>query len=361
MSLPLSLNSIGVSTPSGGGARPASSGGGVGPQTPTSGVYWVGQDGNVWYKTGTGTVNAGKPITTSDNGFDAAGMSGVGSRIADPLAPAGGSSSAPVSGSGGGGSSYIDTSAARSATQQNIDSLINRQHNMDASAQDSYDQLMKTYGQEDALSQQQYDDSVASNESTRSSNLNEALTAAAQGRQGLRSTLSGLNALNGTGALLADRAVASAANKDVGGANDAFDTNAKNLNTAEAQVTLDQKKRIDEASKQLQNAKTKNAATVATDRQGLFKDMASYFTQSGDNGSAASWLARIPGENGAIEAGDRVAAPSFQAMDAKFTPAATNNYLAGTQDMSVQTQGAPGGTAFNSPLFAATKKRDTPA
>jgi hypothetical protein len=50
-------------------------------------VYWVGQDQNVYLKSGTGTQNLGKSINTSAAGFDAQFGSGEASQIADPLAP----------------------------------------------------------------------------------------------------------------------------------------------------------------------------------------------------------------------------------------------------------------------------------
>lgn len=62
-------------------------------------VYWIGQDGNVWFKGESGTRNAGKLITDYGNGFNAADISAQGERIDDPLAPqnretAGGSTAA---------------------------------------------------------------------------------------------------------------------------------------------------------------------------------------------------------------------------------------------------------------------------
>jgi len=50
-------------------------------------VYWVGQDQNVYLKSGTGTQNLGKSINTSAAGFDAQFGSAEASQIADPLAP----------------------------------------------------------------------------------------------------------------------------------------------------------------------------------------------------------------------------------------------------------------------------------
>lgn len=326
-------------------------------------VYWIGGDGNIYYGGGTGggVQNMGKPIaaagTNTANGFDSMNGSFEATQIADPLAKA----ALPPGYDSTGGSKYVDTTAARNETQGQLDSLNPRLENMNASSKQALDSLLSTYGQEDTLNNQKLTDQKTTNEQQHSANINGALTSAAQGRQGLRSTLSSLNALNGTGSLLADRAVASAANKDVGGANDTFDTNAKSLNDAGNTLDLEQRRRQDQAKTDYQNALTKNAGKIAGDRQGLFKDMAGFFTQSGNDGEAANWLAKINGENPAVEAADNVQAPTFQPMSAAFSPQALSNYLAGSKSMAVQTQPTAPGTAFNTPLFATQQKKETPA
>lgn len=50
-------------------------------------VYWIGADGNVWFKDASGVHNAGRLITDYGNGFDAANMSAQSTRIDDPNAP----------------------------------------------------------------------------------------------------------------------------------------------------------------------------------------------------------------------------------------------------------------------------------
>lgn len=325
-------------------------------------VYWVGQDGNIYYKAGQNNWNVqnmGRYQETAgtnyNNGFDSSAGSFVAQRINDPL------SGGANTGNGGSGGNYVDTTAARNSTLGQISSLDTRLANLNQSSKDQLDQLLARYNSEDALAQGQYNDQVTTNEKTRSGNINDALVAAAEGGRGLRSNLSALNALNGTGLLLANRAIARVANNDVGGANETFDKNAKTLNNAWAATEQDQRNRKEEANTDYNNALKKNAATIASSRQNLFKDMASFFTQSGDNSSAANWLAKINGENPTIEAADAVKSPTFQARSAAFSPSALDNYLAGKQDMTVQAQPSSGAPALNSPLFATTRKRETPA
>lgn len=261
-------------------------------------------------------------------------------------------------GGSGSGSQYADTSGARAITLDLIGSLANQLTNLNASDQSDYDELYKRYNEEDGLALGQYNTQKSSNEGTRSSNYSQALAAAAQGGRGLRSTLAALGALGGTGQTLANRAVASSANKDIGGANDTYKTNAENLNNAWATAEQDQKRRKAEADTSLENSKIKNAASIASQRQGLFKDMAAYFTQAGDNSSAQEWLAKVSGEIPAVERGSRTKTPSFTPRSAEFSPAALKNYLAGGRDLSVQTETGDGGLPINSPLYALSRKRE---
>lgn len=48
-------------------------------------VYWIGQDGNVWFKDASGTRNVGKPINITDGGFDAEMLSAESTQIDDPV------------------------------------------------------------------------------------------------------------------------------------------------------------------------------------------------------------------------------------------------------------------------------------
>src|SRR5690606_37710518 len=63
--------------------------------------------------------------------------------------------------------------------------------------------------------QNDFDKNIFTNENNLSRNRQNALIAAAQGQQGLRSVLASLGALNGTGELLAGRAVSQPANADL--------------------------------------------------------------------------------------------------------------------------------------------------
>lgn len=261
-------------------------------------------------------------------------------------------------GASGGGSQFVDTSAARNSTQAMIDSLVRQLANMNATAQNQYNELINQYNEEDAANKTNYENQVAKNEATRSGGISQALAAAAQGGRGLRSALAAMGALGGTGSLLANRAVAQSANKDIGGVNETFETNAEGLNTAWGNTEREQRQRRAEAEAALENARLKNEGSIAAQRQSLFKDMAGFWEQAGNKTEAANWLARIAGENPVIERASLAATPSFQRRSAAFSPEALKGYLAGNQDMSVKTSSGNSGLTINSPIYATRQRRE---
>ena len=262
-------------------------------------------------------------------------------------------------GSGGGGSSYTDTSVARSLIQRQLDALGGLQASQDQAAQAAYDNLINQYNVEDARAQQAYNTQTESNDKALSRGTSTALTSAAQGARGLKGVLASLGALSGTGLDLANRAVAQAANTDLGNVNDNYTTNATNLNTAWGQTQEDQQKRKQQADSSLRDARTKNAADVATKRADLLGQMADKYSTSGMRAQASSTADSIGSLYDTINRGAAISTPSWNPMQAAFNPAALQNYLAGGYNQSVQAQGSAGANLpVNTPLFAQTKRRD---
>lgn len=255
-------------------------------------------------------------------------------------------------------SSFVDTSAARNSTQNQLNSLDTQLVNMNQSSKSQFDQLMEQYIAENAANLTNFNDQTAKNEATRSGGISQSLAAAAQGGRGLRSALAAMGALGGTGQLLANRAIASSANKDVGGVNETFDTNATGLNSAWEKTEREQRQRKTDAETALENARVKNAGSIASQRQSLLRDMSGFWEQAGNKGAASEWLSKVSGENPAIERAALTATPAFQRSSAAFSPGALKNYLAGNQDMTVQADTGNSGLAINSPLYAARTRRE---
>lgn len=96
------------------------------PKSPSSGdnsggVYWVGQDGNVWVKGSQGTNSAGAFDANSNNYWSSRGFT----RIADPNGESNGASNSGGGyGYGGGNSSATQQNSFKNALGQNINSIV---------------------------------------------------------------------------------------------------------------------------------------------------------------------------------------------------------------------------------------------
>lgn len=328
----------------------------------SKGVFWIGNDGNVWVKGDRGTNSAGKVDSNSiqywlNQGYDA---------IANPGNPNPGNKTPGDFGDqntgtgGGGGTQYANTDAARARIQANLNALDGLLAAQNATARGEYDTLLNQYNTEDARAKQDYERQTQTNVDARSRGLQGAYTAATQGSRGLSGVLASIGALSGTGVDLANRAVAQAANTDIGNVNDNYTTNATNLNTAWTRTKEDQDRRRRAAETALKNARLKNAADIAKQRIDLYSQLGDKYADAGMFDQAKSTSAKIDPYYSIINKGAKVAAPNFSAMKASFDPAALENYLAGGYNQNVSTRGGGAGSNLpaNTPLYVQSRKKD---
>lgn len=196
--------------------------------TPTSlqGDYWVGQDGNLYVKAagvqganGAPVDNLGKNSSVLDTSLAGLGAKQI-SDPAVPPAPTGGGST------GGGGTT---SSGGGHLPQSTIDAVMQSIANSIADAQGKYQNALNADNQYQANGDTQYEAAAANNREGRAQAFQQAEQAGAQGLQGLDAVLASLGALNGTGSILAGRAVANTTNNDVGSANQTFKTNDQTI------------------------------------------------------------------------------------------------------------------------------------
>lgn len=251
--------------------------------------------------------------------------------------------------------------AARNATLANIRGLDTALSNSLGSIDSNFARIMQQYADEEAINLKAYNDQVGSNEKNRSTSIQAGQLSAAQGARGLLGVLGSLNALGGTGQLLANRAVATEANKDIGEANRTFDTNATTLANARAATEQDEKNRRAEAEAARENQKVAARANTAQQKQSLFEKMAGYFNEIGDAGQAGNYLAQVGALAPEVARGATVQASAYTPRSAVFNPGQLQNYLAGANDMTVKASGGGGNaqsTALNSPLYSLARKRE---
>lgn len=328
-------------------------------------VYWIGQDGNIWYKDSGGTrnmgpagSNAGNPAPDAGGFYDPwADASETAIRfdaqqIADPMV----ARETSYSGAGSGTPAKSVNTAAVGATQAAIDSLGTEQNTGYTNIDDSYLSVLGKYDRERVKAEGDYGEQTVTNTKNLTKNKQNALVAAAQGRRGLRGTLAALGALSGTGSELADRAVTQGANEDIGEAADAYAGNAQNLDKAIGNFRDEDKDRVSEAQTQRTNQRTALEGSVAAKRQQFYQKMAELFSEGGNTGEASTWLNRAGELNNEIASKTRVAATPFAERAAAFTPGDLEQYLAGAGDMTVSAEtGAK--SPVGTPSILAGRKR----
>ncbi len=309
-----------------------------------AGVFWRGADGNTYMK-GDGIEGVTKwfaPLKTPE-------MMGF-SEIDDPVNPRGTTATAPSSAPSGGSAGpepKVLNQAAVNATDQAINSLGTEQDTGYRNIDDSFNSLLSRYNKESAQNEQDYTDQTESNTNSLTKNKQNALVAAAQGRRGLRGTLASLGALSGDGGVLADRAVTSGANQDIGEAADTFAGNAQTLDKAVGRFREEDKDRRAEAETTRTNQRTSLEGQIAAKRQNYFQKMAELYAGADRTAEANDWLGKAGGLNNEIASKTRVGATAFTPRTAAFTPGDLESYLAGAGDMTVDV--AAGGTGAEGP------------
>lgn len=230
--------------------------------------------------------------------------------------------------------------------------------NKNQQADKDYQDALKAYGDQNTIDAQRHADQVAQNEQNLERQRQQALLAGAQGGQGLRSVLDSLGALGGTGAVLANRAIAAAANQDLGNASDTFNTNATSIGNNWADAESAATKRDLEAKRQHELVLQQNEANVLAQKQSNYRDLANLF----DQGSAqrAQYVLKANALGPDIARTTAPVSGTYAKSQALFAPADIKNYLAGTSDLTVNTSGAGANSSvpINSPLFATSSRKD---
>lgn len=320
-------------------------------------VYWIGQDGNVWFKSASGTQNAGKLIKDYGNGFDAQYLSAESSRIDDPVAA---QAPAPTNNNNGGGASAnqkVLNNAAVGATQQAIDSLDTEFNVGNSNIEGGYNSLISKYDLEKGNVKEDYDEGTVTNTQNLQRNKQNALSSAAQGLRGLRGVLGSIGALSGDGSKLANQAVTTSANQDIGGATETAATNAQSLDKALERFDEEDAQRRAEAETAKTNQKTALEGSIASKRQGYYQKMAELYGDVDNVGAATDWLGRAGGLNNTIASKTAVAATPFSQKAAAYTPGDLDSYLAGAGDMTVKV--TDGGVTAGPTTLNANNEKET--
>ena len=159
--------------------------------------------------------------------------------------------------------------------------------------QNSYNTAAAGNAAADQQAQLNQNSDLQNNTTARSTAIQNADQAAAQGNQGLRAVLASLGALNGTGQILAGRAVANSANGDIGTADSTYTTNNEAIQKAISDYVTAAAAR-DAALKD--SLATDNRNATLTGDQNIVDEAQNI----GDTATANTYLGKLAGDTPAI-------------------------------------------------------------
>jgi hypothetical protein len=202
------------------------------------GDYWVGSNGHVYVKSAgvTGANGAAVDDVGSNNSALLTDLKAYGaSQISDPNPGGGLPAATGGGGSGSSGGSSSSSSGGGTLSQSVIDAVMQSIANDIAQNNGNYATALATNKANQANGDARYATDLTNNTEGRAQSIQQAEQAGAQGLQGLRAVLASLGALNGTGSILAGRAVGNTTNNDIGSANQTFNTNKQAITNAQGE------------------------------------------------------------------------------------------------------------------------------
>lgn len=308
-------------------------------------VYWIGADGNIYYGSGVagaGVKNEGLAEYPGDlaGSFTARGGSGKATQIADPNR-ASASVAAPSNPNNTGSGAAATTLANKSGdiTLQNagLTAADQAASAEKASTAATLGSILSGYGSDATTAHSSYQTNSDQNQNNLQKNKQTSLVNAAQGRQGIFSTLASLGALNGSGITLANNAVQHGANEDLNGAESTFGTNQVGLDTGIHTFDDDNKKRTDAANAAAASNNTAADNNAAQTKLTAYKALADDYTAQGDAANASKYTGLAAGILPTIASTSAPAVALQADHSVAYTPASLASYIAGSNPSSVVT------------------------
>jgi hypothetical protein len=324
-------------------------------------VYWLGADGNIWYKGNRGVENVGKPWANDtkylyDRGFDSTTGSYEAQRIADPNPPRQ-TAPAPAAPNGGRAApAKVDKSNDIALQLAGLGAVDEQQGSGLSSIDRSLGSLMGQYDTETGRNEGNYRTQSDTNQGNLQKNKQTAMVNAAQGRQGLFGTLASLGALSGSGIDLANRAVQKGANDDLSGAADAYSSNQSQLDTAIGTYRDEDKARRENAKIAADNARTNVRGDAARSRLGYYTNLANNYAAMGNEGEAKRYTGMASTLFPEISRSN-VPNANIAYSSAAFTPGSLAEYMAGADSTVVSATPTQPGQSMPGLVASPSKRR----
>lgn len=305
------------------------------------GSYWVGTDGNVYYKADSdGSVtNKGTYLNGTDSVFSSDGVSMRARRIDDPNPqPVQQNNSSSIAGpaptGGGGGGSSLPTlnTAAISNTQKTLDELPGLLSDALAAEETGYNNTRADYNTQEQQQQGTYDKSTVTNQKNYDGNFMDSIRAGVGGLRGLFQILRGTGAGGGTAEELARDTVGGVTAGDIRDGLDTREENQTQLDDSLGSFMSNLKRKRETLDDTFDNNKRAITRESNQQRQDLYGKIAGFYSDAERTGDATNWLNKAGKLTSAIARDSRtkvskydnspveVSAPKISAFDAPTQP-----------------------------------------
>lgn len=309
-------------------------------------AYWIGSDGNIWFKGPNGVQNAGPASGVANpqaGGFTAVDPTNPGAtssnlyfvpatRIADPN-PGGGTTGSTAPSNPTGAAKPALDAAAVANTQASIDQLPGILQSALANEDTQFSNTNSGFDSQEQQQRGTYDTSTTTNQQNYDSNFMDAIRAGIKGLHGLYQILRGSGASGGTAEDQVQQIVGDTTTGDIRTGADTHDQNQGQLDSSLTQFLTDLKGKRQAAA----DTHTNNAAAIRRDSntnlQDLYGKMAGFYGAAGDTGNASDWMSRAGGLTPAIASDSKavtskydtapvvIHAPNLTAFSAPSQPA----------------------------------------
>lgn len=299
-----------------------------------AGVFWVGQNGNTYYKDSSGVKDYGKTQVVGDSFRVPAPNANAGiiqaQRIADPNVPQ--SPTVPTPPPTGGAAAPTLNTGAINNTQLAIDQIPGLLAAALEAEGRNYANTTSGFDEQQRQQQETYDKSTVTNQQNYDANFMDSIRAGIKGFGSLLNILRGSGAAGGTAEDNARGVVGSVTANDIRTGADTQQANQGQLDTALGAFMTDLRGKRQAAEDTFENNKRAITRDSNTQLQDLYSKMAGFYGEGGRTAEANDFMARAgaltpsiaENSKSAVSAYDRtpiaVQAPQLTAFSAPTQP-----------------------------------------
>jgi len=331
-------------------------------------VYWIGQDGNIWYKDSGGTRNMG-PAGASVTQANATGFNDpwadvsetpvhfAATQIADPMVQ---QAAATAPSNPTGVTKPVLNRAAVDNTQRSIDQIAPLLQAALASEDTSYGNVGSGFNAQETGQRDTYGKSTVTNQQNYDSTFMDSIRAGIKGLGGLMALLRGSGAAGGTAEDQARDVVGGVTANDIRTGADTQKGNQTQLDTTLSSFLTDLKQKRQQADDtHVNNIRAINRDSN-TQLQDLYGKMAGFYGDAGDSGNADRFMGMAGDLTPAIAGNSKSVVSPYDTTPVAVQAPQLTAFAAPTQPnvLAAPSDGQVGSGIFT---IGNTRKKDTTA